>query len=185
MKKYLLIMLAIIMSASVVSCSSKKETETAETTTQTQNDTSAGFLSGVSDPWEAVEREKIKEKCGYAFGEPAGAENVTYYWCEENGISEMQFLFSGIEWCARVQKVPVYEDISGMEYEWEQEVTTDVLPITGYLRTCRDGNSTAVSVLWQDDAATGEEYMLSLSCVTDKEYDLKFAGEVFTFHTAD
>lgn len=192
MKKIMFILLAGLMTLSLVSCGGN-ENEEAEVTSadttlsdvQSMSEYETDFeepVAGIANPWIETDAADITAKCGNTFGVPEGASDIVYRWCENEHLAEMQFKCGGIEWNARMQKIPVYEDISGMNYTWEGETQTDVLAIPGFLRVYHGENEVATSVLWQDDLEYRNEYMLSLSCVSDKEADLSIAKEIFTPH---
>ncbi|MBQ3270703.1 MAG: hypothetical protein IJH09_12385 [Clostridia bacterium] len=121
----------------------------------------------IANPWEDMTEEGLRAVSGLSFGLPEDAENVIYRWMDSEKLAEMQFTWSGDEYCARAQAVELEEgelmEISGMYFAWdnEEEITVDGCP--GTIGQAQTGSEDWVErCLWYDAEA---EVMYSLSVV--------------------
>ena len=140
-----------------------------------------GFAAvSMANPWEDMTAEQLRAASGLSFGVPEGAEQVIFRYLRSEGLAEMQFSWSGDEYCARIQPaVPAGNelcDISGMYYEWSHEEPVIIGYCAGRLSQARDGETWVERCLWYD-AATGLAYSLSVTAEEIDGLDLTVLAE--------
>ena len=125
MKKFIALTLSAVMVLSFAACNKKAEETAEETEKETQTEVETETTTeqtennaGIANPWIEVSANDIENYTGFRFGVPEGASDVKYFWCESEGIAEMQFSISSIDYVARVKETGALEDISGLYYDF-------------------------------------------------------------------
>lgn len=125
MKRIFAVLLVLVMVFSLAACGKKSESKPAgadKAGTETDAGAApAGENAGMANPWVECTLDDIETYIGWRFGIPDGATDATFRWNETIGLAEMIYTVDGTEWCARMQKTDAFEDISGMNYELEED----------------------------------------------------------------
>lgn len=142
MKKTIALVFTMIFAAGCVGCTEKGADQVQAAVTDGQN-------SGVVNPWQYdVSAQDVTDLTGKAFIVPEGAEDVAYAIMEEKKMGEMNFTLDGKKYTARMQPATDFEDISGLFYEWDENVTDSV---AGFEALNRKNLADNISnVLWND-----------------------------------
>ena len=124
------------------------------------NDTSA------VNPWETVTAEQLQKSIGVPFSLPEGAESVIYRWYDADKTAEVQFFLNGGDYCFRMQPVALDQgqmtDISGMYFNWENEMSVTIGWCSGILSQIRTETGDQVQRCMWYDSTTGVMYSLSV-----------------------
>jgi hypothetical protein len=113
--------------------------------------------------------EEILEELGFNLMTPDGAQDITYSIIDmgaEEKIGQVDFTLDEIEYTYRASAASEWTDISGMYYEWSEEVETNVSYTTGKTFIAEDDDDKIGVILWFD-AVPGIQYSLSM----DREAD--------------
>ena len=169
MKKFMVMLLSLLMVLSLSSCGKKAEEEVTP-------EAAEGGLAGVVNPWAETTNDDIYILFSWKFGVPEGAENVVFQYAEALNMAEMRYEKDGASWTARISLSEEYEDISGCYYDFgepEEVLLTDfdgeALSGKGYFGPDGDGNY-AVG-LWFNEK---EGLMFSLSAISSEGEITKF-----------
>ena len=110
---------------------------------------SAGAMQ-MANPWKETSAEEMVQTIGLSFRVPEGAANVVYRMLESEQLAEVQFELNGAKCAARIKPAAVYEDISGMYYEWSETAPCEILWCSGErMQTTVDERSISLC-LWYD-----------------------------------
>lgn len=105
MKRYMSILLAAALCLTLAACGKPADDGNTE----------------IPNPMtEAASAAELKEKLGVTLDAPEGAENVTYYTISDT-IAHVAFTLDGVEYTARGAAASYEGDISGANYDWEDE----------------------------------------------------------------
>ena len=142
MKKTIALVFTMIFAAGFMGC-------TEMNADQAQNAVTDAMNTGVINPWQYdVTADDVASLIGKAFPVPEAATDVTYAIMEEKKMGEMRFKLDGKEYIARMQPATDFEDISGLFYEWDENVTDSV---AGFEALNRKNFADNISnVLWND-----------------------------------
>lgn len=124
------------------------------------------------NPMRQSSPEEIMDILGLKLETPDGATAVEYYIIEledASDIAQVDFSLDGIPFIYRAASAAKFTDISGMNYDWTEEIETDVSYCAGKTFMA-DANGTKVGVILWYDAAPGIQY--SLSTDSDADYTL-------------
>ena len=152
----------------------------------------SGFVGyepvSVANPWEDLTAEELKEASGLSFGVPEGAEGIIYRYLRSEGMAEMQFSWSGGEYCARIQPMALEEndlyDISGMYYEWTYEEPVEIGTCFGSISQAQQEDESWVErCLWYD-ADARLMYSLSVKAADIDGLDLTALAEQISARVA-
>ena len=139
----------------------------------TSESSQSGFISYQSDlsasmpnPWVDLTAEELFSRTGITFSVPEGAEDVVYRFLESDVMSEMQFVWEGGDFCARVQPAALQDgelmNISGMYFDWEYEEDVIINNCKGTLTQTQTGSEDWVQVCQWYDAVPGLMYSVSV-----------------------
>ena len=136
----------------------------------------------LANPWEDVTVDRLRQLSGMYFNVPEDAEKIAYRWYGSEKLAEIQFLWNGEEYCLRSQPVVpddsgLLPDISGMYYDWTNEIGTSVGGCPGTLGQAQsDAGSWVERCLWYD-SAMGLTYSLSVIAADVDGLDLTAIAE--------
>ena len=112
--------------------------------------------AGMPNPWTELEESVLAQD--FSFNVPAGAEAVS---CRRlDTLAEVTFTLDGAEYCFRMQATSEAADISGLYYDWEDDMTESVGVNAAAFHEATDGD-TAVRLLTWYDVSSGTSYALS------------------------
>ena len=131
---------------------------------------------GMANPWVETDAEGVMQAVGVSFGVPEGAENVVYRVLESESLAEMEFTWYGMDYTARIKPAGAFEDISGMYYEWEQDMDVTVGNCEGVEYRAEDEGMTFDVCLWYD-VVPGLMYSVSTSGEDLDGFDIIAAAE--------
>ncbi len=199
MKKSLVLILAGLMSFSMVACSSEKpsseesavsqeqssEEATKEAASDAASDTSSGDEVGLANPWTDITEEEAAMLVPKCFSAPEGATNVVWSKMEDGDsvLVQMMFDYEGNTFTAREQQVLSEDeaDISGLFYEWTAEDDATLANwANGEMKgkTYRFiGDKEYVDLITWYDAETGAAYTLSTSAPDLDGFDIQAIAE--------
>ena len=132
---------------------------------------------GMTNPWTEADAAQVEAAVGVAFGVPEGAENVVYRLLEADNLAEMDFTWYDMEYCARIQPVVGFVEISGLYMDhWDQTMDVEIGPWTAVEhRGEMDG------VIWNliqwYDADAGRMYSVLTSGEDLDGFDIAAAAE--------
>ena len=110
---------------------------------------------GMPNPWTETTAEGVMEALGLELGVPEGATDVAWRMLEEAQLAEMTFTWYEQDYTARVKPTDAFEDISGLYYEWPQEMECTVGGrCKGVCRRATDGDVTVDSAPGAGTTAT-------------------------------
>lgn len=121
------------------------------------------------NPVRESSAEEIMEELGLELLTPIGADKISYYIIdmgEAADMAQVDFHLDGTEFTYRAAPAAEWTDISGMYYEWTEEIETDVSYCTGktYLA---EADGTKVGVILWFDQVPGIQYSLSMNSDAD------------------
>lgn len=121
-------------------------------------DAAEGTFMG--NPWEDSDLESLQGKVA-GVKLPVGAEDIVCRWNETIGMAEVDFTLYGEAHSMRFQQGDSFEDISGLEYEWESQYDTLIHDRTAKVRRAKDSSigMDIDSVIWFDEEI-GTNYSL-------------------------
>ena len=131
---------------------------------------------GLANPWVETSAEGLMDLLGLKLGVPEGATDVSWRMMESAQMGELSFTWEGLEYTARVAPAEAFEDISGMYYEWEQQVECTVGRGAGTCYRAQEEGLTIDLCLWYDDL-TGLMYSLTTSDADLDGFDIGAAAE--------
>ena len=132
--------------------------------------------TGMANPWQEITAEELAETAGVRFGVPEGAEDVSWWLMSETGLAEMQFVWANGDFCARIQSLPAFEDISGLYETWTYEEKQTVGAWEGVMRQAQEDGRTVQSLQWYD-ADAGRMYSVSVTADDLDGFDLTAIAE--------
>ncbi len=153
-KRFMVVILLVIMVLAFAACSAD-EVDTPQTE--------------LPNPVKLSSAEEILEELGFNLLTPVGAVDITYSIIDmgdEEKIGQVDFTLDDIEYTYRASAAAEWTDISGMYYEWIEEVETNVSYTTGKTLIAEDDDDQVGVILWFDEAP-GIQYSLSM----DREAD--------------
>ncbi len=154
LKRFVVAMFLVAMVLALAACSAE-EVEAPQTE--------------LPNPVQLSSAEEILEDLGFNLLTPVGAEEVTYSIIDmgdEEKIAQVDFTLDEIEYTYRASAAAEWTDISGMNYEWTEEVETNVSYTTGKTFIAEDDDDKVGVILWFDEVP-GIQYSLSM----DREAD--------------
>ncbi len=173
LKKTIAVLVFVAVTAAVAACNDKRN----EIESETEREDLPVGGAGLANPWKDTDPEEIKEKLGWCFSVPEGAEDVVYRWAESLGIAEMDFILDGNEWTARAKVTDEKgEDISGYYYPWEEGDVIKVDGVDGEYRILETSEGTVNLAVLDFNG-----YTLSLGTVSKDGTALLPIDEVFVF----
>ncbi len=132
---------------------------------------------GIANPWTETTAEGAMEALGLELGVPEGATDVSWRMLEEEQLAEMTFTWYELPYTARVKPADAFEDISGLYYDWPQELECVVGGrCKGVCRRATDGDVTVDNCLWYDEA-TGLMYSVSAQWPDMDGFDIQASAE--------
>lgn len=108
----------------------------------------AGSVS-IANPVVKSNPTEMLEKLGLCFKEPSGASDIRYYIIAGN-TAQMTFVRNGIKYTARICRQPSFSDISGMYYDWNEEIATNLERCAATVKLAASGGKTVGVCLWYD-----------------------------------
>ena len=153
-KRILVVVLLVMMVTALAACS-------AEVADEPQTE--------LPNPVKLSSAEEILEELGFNLLTPVGAEDIIYSIIDmgdEEKIAQVDFTLDDIEYTYRASAASEWTDISGMYYEWIEEVDTSVSYTSGKTFIAEDDDDRVGVILWYDDVP-GIQYSLSM----DREAD--------------
>jgi hypothetical protein len=153
-KKSLVVLFLVMISLVVVACSAD-EAETPQ--------------AQMPNPVQESSAEEIMEELGFSLMTPYGAEDIVYSIIDmgdEGKIAQVDFTLDDIGYNYRASAAAEWTDISGMYYDWTEEVDTDVSYCSGKTLIADDGDTIVGVILWYD-AVPGIQYSLSMDSDAD------------------
>lgn len=108
----------------------------------------AGSVS-IGNPVVRSNPAEIREKLGLRFKEPSGASDIQYY-IIAGKTAQMTFMRNGTEYTARIVRQPSFSDISGMYYDWSDEIATNLERCAATVKLAESGGKTVGICLWYD-----------------------------------
>ncbi len=153
-KRFLIVTFLVMMLLALAACSAD-EVETPQTE--------------LPNPVQLSSAEEILEELGFNLLTPVGAEDITYSIInlgDEEKIAQVDFTLDEVEYTYRASAAAEWTDISGMYYEWTEEVETNVSYTTGKTFIAEDDDDKVGVILWFD-AAPGIQYSLSMDSEAD------------------
>ncbi len=120
--------------------------------------------TGLANPWTQSDEQGVAKATGFEMTAPDEATDVSYSYMSSDGLAQMQFTLDGMKWVYRIQMADELTDISGMEYQWTDEIECSVSDrdavYYSYVSTGNGKEENAQLVNWYD-AVTGVTYSLS------------------------
>ena len=132
--------------------------------------------AGMANPWTESTAEEVLEVFGVELGVPDGATDVTWRMNEASQMAEMDFIWDGMAYTARVAPANEFEDISGLYYEWTLEDACSVGRCDGVCRRAFDEGLTVDVCLWYDDL-TGLMYCVCAAAEDLDGFDIQAAAD--------
>lgn len=160
MKKFVFVLSAGMLIVCLAGCG-KAETDTvaADSTVkdeavseveETSQESEAKTMA-IGNPWkDDVSADEVAGLVNARFIVPDGAENVFYRINESDRLAEMNFNLNGMEFSARMKPTESLEDISGLYYEWADELSGSVAGADAKFRSAVADAETLQNVLWFD-----------------------------------
>jgi hypothetical protein len=133
--------------------------------------------TGVANPWSQTTAQGLMDALGLQLGLPDGATNVAWQMMEAEQMGQVTFTWQGEDYTARIAPADVFEDISGLYYEWEAEDKCEVGRCKGVVRRAHDGENTVDVWLWYDDP-TGLMYSVSVMVADLDGFDITAAANI-------
>ena len=133
--------------------------------------------TGMANPWTQTTAQGLMDALGLQLGLPDGATNVTWQMLEDAQMGQVQFTWQGEDYTARVAPTDEFEDISGMNCEWEAGEECDVGRCKGVVRRAHDEANTIDVCLWYDDL-TGLMYSVSVVGPDLDGFDITAAAQI-------
>ncbi len=133
------------------------------------------------NPVKPSSAEEILEDLGFKMATPVGAQDIAYSIIDmgdEPKIAQVDFTLDGISYTYRASAAAEWTDISGMYYEWTEEVETNVSYTTGRTFIAEDGDDKVGVILWHDDLE-GVQYSLSMETEADYTVLWFLAEQIF------
>lgn len=132
--------------------------------------------AGIANPWTDTDADGLMDTLGLRLGVPEGATNVTWRMLVEYQMGEVQFTWQGENYIARVAPTDDFQNISGMEYHWEQQTGCSVGRCDGFVYRAHDGGNTVDLCLWYD-ALTGLMYSVGVVDTDLEGFDITAAAQ--------
>ena len=133
--------------------------------------------AGLANPWSQTTAQGLMDALGLQLGLPDGATNVAWQMMEAEQMGQVTFTWQGEDYTARIAPADVFEDISGLYYEWEAEDKCEVGRCKGVVRRAHDGENTVDVCLWYDDP-TGLMYAVSVIGADLDGFDITAAANI-------
>ena len=130
-----------------------------------------------ANPWTPTTAQGLMDALGLQLGLPDGATNVAWQMMEAEQMGQVTFTWQGEDYTARIAPADVFEDISGLYYEWEAEDKCEVGRCKGVVRRAHDGENTVDVCLWYDDP-TGLMYSVSVIGADLDGFDITAAANI-------
>lgn len=151
MKKILIVIICVLIAA-LITLFFLRRNLAAPAAAPTAEETGVGL----SNPVKKSSPEEIAQRFGVEMKAPEGAEELSWTIIEgETPLAQMGYSLDGISFNYRIAKAEAYSDISGMYYEWKENVTAE----EGSIRLADGGQG----VIDRFDAAKGIVYSLSVN----------------------
>ena len=138
---------------------------------------------GMPNPWRDCTLDEALEHVAVPFRAPEGSESESWRLMESSGgdLAELRFTWDGLDFTARAKKTEAPEDISGMYYSWNEEVSFTLQNgAEGTLYRLAGEAQTNELCLWYDRQA-GASCSLSVSAADLDGFDLIAAAEAMTW----
>jgi hypothetical protein len=71
-----------------------------------------------ANAWTQTTAQGLMDALGLQLGRPDGAANVSWQMLEARQMGQVRFTWQGEDYTARIAPTDVFEDISGLYYEW-------------------------------------------------------------------
>lgn len=186
-KLFVMTLIAGLMAMCLTGCGAEKKTadkdsgskeeaveETAEEESegkdQEESESKEDNIAGMANPWIDCDKDKMLEVVGFGMNAPEGATDVSYQLNEAMGLGQMTFKYGEpeMEYTYRIKSATEFEDISGENYEWTNEVDDKVSWCDAKIRRYVGDGESVESCIWYD-VVPGFAY--SLSARSDKDLD--------------
>lgn len=154
LKRSLVVLFLVMISIVFVACS-VDEAETPQ--------------AQMPNPVQESSADEIMEELGFSLLTPYGAEDIAYSiidMSDEGKMAQVDFTLDGIGYTYRAMAAAEWTDISGMYFEWTEEVETDVSYNSGKTFIAEDGDTKVGVILWYD-TVPGIQYSLSMDSDAD------------------
>ncbi len=132
MKKLLIITIALSMILSLAACGDNGTVSIDVSSAASAGESEVASSVGMPNPWVETDAATIEENIGVTFFDVEGASDVSYQYMESDKLAQMHLTVDGVEWTARIKPTNDYDDISGMEFEWETDTEAPALTVDDY-----------------------------------------------------
>ncbi len=125
MKKAIYLLAALALSLALTSCGKKEENISTGDASGSEGTFTGGTM--IPNPMQSIDFEDFQQVLGKELALPEDAEDIRCYCISgsEASLYELMFIRNGNEYCYRFQKTDEFRDISGMYYNWDQQVTQE------------------------------------------------------------
>ena len=132
---------------------------------------------GLANPWTQTTAQGLMDALGLQLGLPDGATNVAWQMMKAKQMGQVTFAWQGVDYTARIAPTDIFEDISGLYYEWDSQADCAVGRCTGVCRRAHADGNTVDLCLWYDDL-TGMMYSVSVIDTDLDGFDLLAAARI-------
>lgn len=157
MKKNIIsIILASIVAMGLTGCVNVNISEdginiTGDATAPVQEDTPEENGVGLANPWEEITPADLAEYHAISFVIPEGAEAHGYRWNESLKMAEVDFTLDGLDYNYRMAYSKLFQDISGLNYDWTVEDTLKVHECEGRTMKYIGEDESVEACSWYDE----------------------------------
>lgn len=134
----------------------------------------------IPNPIEKSSLDGIMQTLGVKFSVPSDATNIEYSIISKK-IGQANFIWNGVECCARIQPSNEVElhDISGFYYKWENEATCQVGYNQAQVKWTKTDSGEIPGICIWFDFAPGITYSVSMKDQSDSEKLCELANLVY------
>lgn len=133
--------------------------------------------AGPANPWTPTTAQGLMDALGLQLGLPDGATNVAWQMMEAEQMGQVTFAWQGVDCTARVVPKDIFEDISGLYYEWDSQTDCAVGRCSGVCRRAHADGKAVELCLWYDDL-TGMMYSVSAIDADPDGFDILAAARI-------
>ena len=131
-----------------------------------------------ANAWTQTTAQGLMDALGLQLGLPDGANNVSWQMLEQAQMGQVRFTWQGDSYTARVAPTDEFEDISGLNCDWERQADCAVGRCKAVCRTAHGDDGSPVSLcLWYDDL-TGLMYSVSAGNADPEGADIQAAARM-------
>lgn len=124
----------------------------------------------VANPWHESDKEGVLEATGIELITPDDAEYATYSYLDTENLAQVSYVRGTQNWVYRAVASDVYDDISGLYYDWASEESVEVSGRHADLCSYSDDNETIWVINWYDEVP-GIMYSLSVTAGSAEDLD--------------